>query len=273
MEAIRMRTRQMMRAVLATGAVALAVSMAGASAATAASGWTSFGSATGIHEVTYVYNGSTTYTSMMNRSGSGIVEQWLTPAVVGGHGAYYQFKPLTYGPWTTPFKMSSDTKGLTYGGMVWTYDRSMYSPTGVLDPYFPLTGQQYWLSGYALSNYATGTVSYKVLTDAVRTITFDVQMSAPGFPATGTMSYSDTDGISYTIAVTAVQVTDTSVTFSGPYPAGSTTQWLVVQLTQLGGVLTTGGDVVTSDPGSTLGSYVPTLQGTDVTGSMTIYTR
>lgn len=271
-----MRTRRRMRVVLATAAVALGVSMAGAGGATAATTWTDFGSSTGIHPATYTYDGVTEYTSMMSRSGSGIVEQWLTPDVVGGHGAYYQFKPLTYGAWTTPFKRSSSPLGLTYGGTLWTYDASKYTPTGAISEYFPLDGQQYWLSGYALSNYATADFTYTVPAyqpELVRHVTFDVQMAAPGFPATGTMTYDDATGPAsqLTMDVTGVRVDSTTVYFSGPWGGSGT--WLLAKATNTGGVLTWAADVVATDPSATLGTVQPLTVGADVTGTITVYTR
>lgn len=267
-----MSTRRGIRLVLATAAVALGVSMAGAGGATAASSWTDFGSGTGIHAVSFVYDGSTAYSSLMSRSGSGIVEEWFSPDTVGGHGLYLQFKPVTYGAWTTPFKMSSSSLGLLAPGTLWTYEAAKYTPTGVLSAYFPLDGQKYWLSRYELSSYATGDITYKVGSDLVRHVTFDVQTAAPGFAATGWMTYDD-GTVTYTVDVTAVYVSGSTVVFSGHYPVDSTTSWMVLKATSTAGVLTWAGDVVTTDPSATLSTFVPTVIGTDVAGTITVYTR
>ena len=262
-----MRTRRGIRLVLATAAVALGMSMTGAGSATAGTTWTDFGSGTGIHAVTY--NG---FTSMMSRSGSGIVEQWITPDVVGGHGAYYLYKPLSTGDVTTPFKQSVSTLGVTWGPTLWAYHASNYTPAGVLADYFPFEGLNYWVAGYALSNYATGDITYKVGSDLVRHVTFDVQTAAPGFAATGWMTYAD-GTVTYTVDVTAVWISGSTVVFSGYYPVGSTTSWMVLKATNAGGVLTWAGDVVTTDPSATLSTFVPTVIGTDVAGTISIYTR
>ena len=266
-----MRTRRGIRLVLASAAVALGVSMTGAGSATAATTWTDFGSGTGIHAVTY--NG---FTSMMSRSGSGIVEQWIAPDVVGGHGAYYLYKPLSTGSVTTPFKQSVSALGLTWGPTLWTYHASSYTPAAVLADYFPFEGLNYWVGGYALSNYATADFTYTVPTyqpDLVRHVTFDVQMAAPGFPATGTMTYDDATGPAshLTMDVTAVRVDGSTVYFSGLWGGSGT--WLLAKATSSGGVLTWAADVVTTDPAATLGTVEPLTVGADVTGTMTFYTR
>lgn len=265
-----MSTKRGLRLVLATAAVTLGLGLMTTGGAGAASSWTDFGSGTGIHQVTY--NGG--FTSYMSRTGSGIVNQWVAPSG-GDHGAYYLYKPLSNGSTvTTPFKQSCDSQGLvgTAFPRVWTYTAASYTPSGVLADYFPFEGLSYWVCEYDLSDWATGSLYYFVGSTVERHVTFSVQESAPGFPASGTMSYSD-GTTSYSIDVTAVYVNGTTVTFSGPYPTGSTTQWLVLQATDVLGTLSWGGDAVTTDPSATLASFVPTTNGTDVHGSMTIYTR
>jgi hypothetical protein len=265
-----MKSRKSLRLVLATAAVTLGVSLVTSGSATAGPSWTDFGSGTGIQSVTY--NGTTD--SMMNRSASGIVHQWLTPAEVGTHGAYYVFKPLSGGAVTTPFKQSCDSQGLvgTAFPSTWQYLASNYTPAGVLSDYFPYDGLSYWVCEYDLSNWASGDIHYTLGSTMDRHVTFDVQMAAPGFPASGWMTYSDING-SYTVDVTAVYISGHTATFSGYYPSTSTTQWIVLQATNHLGVLSWGGDVVTTDPGATLSTFVPTTIGAGVTGTINVYTR
>ena len=269
-----MRTRRIL-SILAIGTMTAAFSAATVGGASAGSSWTKFDPGTGIHEVTYTTS-STVYTSMMDRSGSGIVHQYIAPGALGGaHGSYYQFKPLTTtGLATTPFKQSCDQQGQVVGYFprVWTYSSANYTPTDVLKPYFPIDGLNYWVCQYELSNYATGDIHYNVGDSLDRHVTFDVQMPAPGFAGGGWMTYAD-GTTTYTITVDAVYINGTMATFSGPYPAGSTTQWLVLQAGNTGGVLSWAGDVVTVDPSSTLSTFVPSVIGTNVTGTITIYTR
>jgi hypothetical protein len=215
------------------------------------------------------YNG---FTSQISRSGSGIVEQWIAPDVVGGHGAYYLYKPLSTGSVMTPFKTSASTLGLTWGPTVWTYNAGNYTPAGVLSAYFPFDGLRYWVSGYAMSDYATGDITYKVGSDLVRHVTFDVQTAAPGFAATGWMTYDD-GTVTYTVDVTAVYVSGSTVVFAGHYPVDSLTSWMVLQATNTSGTLTWAASVVTTDPSATLSTFVPTTFGTDVAGTITVYTR
>ena len=238
-----------------------------------ASPWTSFGSGTGVQQVTY--NG---FTSSVNKTGSGIVEQWVAPSATALHGSYYLFKPLSGQGGgiavSTPFKQSCDSQGLVgtdFPG-IWTYSSGNYTPTGVIAKYLPFDGLKYWICQYDLSSWATGSVDYALL-GVNRHVTFDVQMAAPGVPAHGTMNYSD-GATAYSIVVDAVYISGSTVTFSGPYPTGSTTQWLVLQAVSSGGTAVSwGGDVVSSDPSSTLSTYTPGLIGTAVTGTMTVYVR
>jgi hypothetical protein len=146
----------------------------------------------------------------------------------------------------------------------------------VLSAYFPFDGLRYWVSGYALSNYAVADFTYTVPTyqpELVRHVTFDVQMAAPGFPATGTMTYEDTTGPAsqVTMDVTAVRVDSTTVYFSGLW--GGSGLWLLAKATSTGGVLTWAADAVATDPGATLGTVDPVTVGADVTGTISIYTR
>lgn len=269
-----MRIRSKAVTVLAAAGLLLGVGLVSAGNAGAASSWTPFGSGTGVQQVNY--NG---FTSYINKTGSGIVEQWVAPGALGGsHGAYYLFKPLSgqAGSTTvsTPFKQSCDSQGLVGTAFpgVWTYSSGNYTPAGVIADYFPYDGLKYWVCQYDMSNWATGSVDYFLL-GVNRHVTFEVQMAAPGAPAHGTMNYSD-GATSYSIVVDAVYISGNTVTFSGFYPTGSTTQWLVLQAVNSGGLAVAwGGDVVSSDPSATLSTYSPGLVGTGVTGTMTVYTR
>ena len=242
-----------------------------ASIAHAGSPYYKFGAGTGIHSVTY-----SGFTSYMSRGGSGVVEQWVAPTA-GNHGAYYLYKPMSNTTVTTPFKQSCDEPGLVaMGGLnPWPYQRAAYDPVGILDPYFPINGLTYWVCVGSASNYATADYTYTVFgTGPTRHATFDVQMAGPGFPASGTFSYSDTDGITYTVHVTDVLINGNLVTFSGPMPGG--TSWLEAQVIRGPGgtVASAGGDVVSSDPAGTLGTFIPTtMADATPTGTMFIYTR
>lgn len=252
--------------VIATSATLLTLRTA--SIANAGSPYYKFGSGTGIHSVTY--NG---FTSYMSRGGSGVVEQWIAPTA-GNHGSYYLYKPLSNGTITTPFKQSCDEPGLVaFGSTPWTYQRGVYTPTGVLDPYFPIDGLTYWVCVGSASDYATADYTYTVGgTGPTRHATFDVQMAGPGFPASGTFNYSDTNAVSYTVNVTDVLISGNVVTFSGPMPGGTT--WLEAQVTMGSGgtVASAGGDVVSSDPAGTLGTFTPTtMADATPTGTMFIY--
>lgn len=275
-----MRSRSTLRLVLGTAAIALGISMVGAGSASAGPSFTDFGSGTGIHTVTYQYQGGAALTSEISRSGSGIVQQWVAPSSGDVRGAYYLFKPLSSSTVTTPFKRSCSQTGLVAGYFPrdWTYTSGNYTPSGVLAPYFPFDGLVYYVCEYELSSYATGSVTYTVGAGStfVRHVTFDVQAAAPGFAGGGTMTYTDADSPAndYTIAVTLVHITSTTATFSGPYPAGSTTQWLILQAYKDGSTLGWGGDVVATEPThATLAAFTPGTVGLGVTGTITIYTR
>ena len=255
-------------------ASAMTVALATANVANATSPYYNFGPGTGTDSVSYNFTpGGTVYTSEMSRGGSGVVGQWIAPTA-GNHGYYYQYKPLTSAALhvTTPFKQSCDA-GLTPVG-VWPYQRGVYLPAGVLDAYFPIDGLQYWVCVGPASNYATADYYYTVAGDhagLLRHATFDVQMAGPGFVAQGTFNYSDTDGSAYTVNVTDVLITPTTVTFSGPVTGGFLEAQVV---TGAGGtVSSSGGDVVASDPAGTLGSFTPSTFAVNPTGTMLVYTR
>jgi hypothetical protein len=96
-------------------------------------------------------------------------------------------------------------------------------------------------------------------------------MAGPGFPASGSFNYSDSNGASYQVNVTDVLITPTTVTFSGPYVGGG---FLEGKAVMAGGtIFSWGADVVSSDPAGTLGSFTPTTMGLNQTGTMFIYTR
>jgi len=204
--------RVVKRLMVVAAVAGVALSTAVASAGAGAPKWTDFGSGTGVHSVTY--NG---FSSLMSKSGSGIVEQWIEPGAVGGpYGSYYLFKPLTYGSITTSFQKSCDSQGLVGSTFPaeWFYNSASYTPAGVLAPYFPFNGEKYWVCQYDLYSHAQGDLTFDAFGVNNRHVVFSVHTGSPFGPAGGTYTYTDTDG-TYTVNVTGVTITSTTVAFTG----------------------------------------------------------
>ena len=204
---MRVIKRLMVLVAVAGVALSTAITSAGAGAPK----WTDFGPGTGVQAVTY--NG---FTSYMSRSGSGIVEQWISPTDAPPYGAYYLYKPLTYNGVTTPFQKSCDALGLVGSSFPaeWFYNSGNYTPSGVLTPYFPVNGEKYWVCQYDLYSHAQGGLTFDAFGVNNRQVSFAVHSGSPYGPAGGTLNYSDTDG-SYTANITSVTITGTTVAFSG----------------------------------------------------------
>ena len=194
--------------VAVTFVAAAAASFASLGIASAGNSYTNFGSATGMTAVTFTQN-SVTYDAYFNRSASGIVQQWRED---GAFGLFQQFKPITSGGVTTPFKEVCDSLGLTAAGFEWTYGVTV--PTDpVLNPFFR-SGVTYWVCTYDLYSHAEGDLTFDAGGVSNRHVEFAVHGGSPFGPAGGSYTYTDTDG-TYTVDVTGVTITPTTVAFTG----------------------------------------------------------
>ena len=243
-----------------------------------------FGPGTGIHEV--IYNqGGVTYDTYLNRSASGIVEQWVAnvnwPAGNNGIGLYEVWKP------TPQFKPTCDQLGVLYQASGWTYDPTQYkNPADLsklisLAAYFPSTTQTYFTCAYALSNYAMGNFSWQAYSTTNRTTTFMVNVASPAKPMGGTFHYSDADGNAYDVVVDHVVIIGNTVWFSGPVSNATTaawdSYWLLAKAIDNAGTVNPDqfwGSFVLSDPSATLGTVDP-LDGpfAATSGDILVYTR
>lgn len=214
-----------------TFVAAAAASLTSLGVASAGGSYTNFGSATGTTAVTFTQN-SVSYDAYFNRSASGIVQQWRED---GAFGLFQQFKPITSGGVTTPFKEVCDSLGLTAAGFEWTYGVSV--PTDpVLDPFFR-SGVTYWVCTYDLYSHAQGALTFDAFGVTGRQVAFNVHTGSPFGPAGGSYTYTDSDG-TYTVDVTGVTITATTVAFTGQVTSflnpgnnwGDVTDWYVTAL-------------------------------------------
>ena len=195
------------------------MSVLGLASATAGTNYTNFGPATGIVHRPFTVGGYADFDAYLNRSASGIVQQWTVWASDGRGPQLVQFKPLTTGApvnITTPFKATCDSSGYISGPAAFTFHQSAYS-NGDLTPFFT-EGENYFYCVYELGLRAHGTLTFDAAGVNNRQVAFDVHTGTTVSPAGGTYTYTDADG-TYTVNVTDVAITgDTSdfvVTFSG----------------------------------------------------------